>query len=112
VKGIEESERRLESMIAAQAALRTDSSGLEDAEGIVKSKSLSEREKKDMLQKALNMAASNGEADRVRKILTGKAKDIVDVNAVDEEGTSSLIYASCFVRILRRSLGRDVSDGS
>lgn len=98
MKGIEESERRLESMIAAQAALRTDSSGLEDPEGIVNNKTLSEREKKDMLQKALNMAASNGEADRVRKILTGKARDIVDVNAVDEEGTSSLIYASCFVR--------------
>jgi hypothetical protein len=97
VKGIEESERRLESMMAQQAAFKMDGSGLDDDE-ITSSTKLSDREKKDLLQKALNMAASNGEEERVRKLLKGEASKIIDVNAPDEEGTSPLIYASCFVR--------------
>jgi hypothetical protein len=97
VKGIEESERRLESMMAQQAAFRVDGSGLDDEE-IATSTKLSDQEKKDLLQKALNMAASNGEEERVRKLLKGEASKIIDVNAPDEEGTSPLIYASCFVR--------------
>ncbi|KAF8543102.1 DIL domain-containing protein [Trichophaea hybrida] len=95
VKGIEESERRLESMMAQQAAFRVDGSGLDDEE-IATSTKLSDQEKKDLLQKALNMAASNGEEERVRKLLKGGASKIIDVNAPDEEGTSPLIYASCF----------------
>ncbi|KAI5797702.1 DIL domain-containing protein [Geopyxis carbonaria] len=96
VKGMAESERRLESMMAAQAAFKVDSLGLEDEDGIVSSAKLPEREKREMLQKTLNMAASNGDEARVIRILEGKARQFVDINAPDEEGTSPLIYASCF----------------
>ncbi|KAA8900456.1 hypothetical protein FN846DRAFT_899788 [Sphaerosporella brunnea] len=95
VKGIEESELRLESMLAQQAAFRLDGAGLDDDE-IATSTKLTDQEKKDLLQKALNMAASNGEDERVQKLLNGEAKKYIDVNAPDEEGTSPLIYASCF----------------
>jgi hypothetical protein len=53
------------------------------------------------------MAASNGDVDRVHKLVGGKAKDYVDVNMPDEEGTVPLIYASCFVRIWIFSYRRD-----
>ena len=97
LKGIADSDSRLVSMLAAQEAFRIDGSGLEDEDGIARNPELSQDEKKELLQKALNMAASNGDEARVRRILEGDGKDYVDVNAPDEEGTSPLIYASCFV---------------
>jgi hypothetical protein len=84
-------------MLAQQAAFRVDGAGLDDDE-IATSTKLTDQEKKDFLQKALNMAASNGEDERVQKLLSGEASKFIDVNAPDEEGTSPLIYASCFVR--------------
>lgn len=96
VKGIEESERHLETMMAQQAAFRVDGSGLDDDE-IAASAKLTDKQKKGLLQKALNMAASNGEDERVRRLLKGETGKIIDVNAPDEEGSSPLIYASCFV---------------
>jgi hypothetical protein len=83
-------------MLAAQAAHR-EGSAYEDEETIAMSEELSETEKKELLQKALNMAASNGDVDRIHRILGGKAKPFVDPDAPDEEGTAPLIYASCFV---------------
>ncbi len=56
------------------------------------------RRRKILLQKALTMAASNGNAESVTKILEGKAKEYADINAPDEDGTPPLVYASCFVR--------------
>jgi hypothetical protein len=85
-------------MLAAQAAHR-DGSASEDEDAVASDEKLSEAEKKEVLQKALNMAASNGDVERIQRILGGKAKGFVDVNAPDEEGTSPLIYASCFVSI-------------
>ena len=93
-----ESDSRLETMLAAQAAFREDVGMGEDVDDIVEDPKLSDSQKTDILQKALNMAASNGDGERVNKILDGKAKRFVDVNGPDEEGTSPLIYASCFVR--------------
>ncbi|TVY32485.1 Dilute domain-containing protein, partial [Lachnellula subtilissima] len=90
-----DSDARLMEMLAAQAAHR-DGSASEDEDAVAGDDKLSESEKRDALQKALNMAASNGDVERIRRILGGKAKDFVDVNAPDEEGTSPLIYASCF----------------
>lgn len=69
----------------------------EDVEAVAEDDKLSGDEKKTMLQKALNMAASNGDITQVSKILNGKAKAFVDVDAPDEDGTPPLIYASCFV---------------
>lgn len=82
-------------MLAAQAAHQIGP-GFEDEDVVANDEKLSDGEKSDKLQKALNMAASNGDVERVRKLLKGKAKDYVDVNAPDEDGTPPLIYASCF----------------
>lgn len=93
-KGGPGSEARLMEMLAAQAA--HSAIGYQDEDAIATDKKLSEAEKRDMLQKALTMAASNGNISSVTKILSGKAKEFVDVNAADEDGTTPLIYASCF----------------
>lgn len=84
-------------MLAAQAAHREVETIGTDEDDIVADEKLSDEKKREILQKSLNMAASNGDVERVRKILEGKAKDYVDVNMPDEEGTVPLIYASCFV---------------
>ncbi|KAI9046597.1 hypothetical protein LZ554_009341 [Drepanopeziza brunnea f. sp. 'monogermtubi'] len=94
-KQIGDSDTRLMEMLAAQAAHR-DGSASQDEDAIASDDKLSESEKKDSLQKLLNMAASNGDVDRIERILSGKAKDFVDIDAPDEEGTAPLIYASCF----------------
>ncbi|KAH8899564.1 hypothetical protein GQ53DRAFT_777186 [Thozetella sp. PMI_491] len=93
-KGGPDSETRLMEMLAAQAAHSTG--GYRDEDEIASDKDLSEAEKKDLLQRAFTMAASNGNVESVTKILEGKAKEYVDVNAPDEDGTPPLVYASCF----------------
>lgn len=94
---LEDSDARLLEMLAAQAAHREmDSLGTDD-DDIALDDKLSDEEKKSILQKSLNMAASNGDVDRVRKLVNGHAHQYVDVNKPDEEGTVPLIYASCFV---------------
>ncbi|KAF3918681.1 Myosin-Va [Arthrobotrys entomopaga] len=92
----ENSGKRLESMLAAQAAFNQDDSELVNEDDVLKSLKMSEDEKRTRLQKLLNMAASNGEPERVKKILNGEARAYIDVDAVDEEGSSPLIYAACF----------------
>jgi hypothetical protein len=82
-------------MLAAQAA--HSACAFEDEAAIATDETRSEDEKKELVQKALTMAASNGNTDQVKKILTGPAKIYVDVNKPDEDGTPPLIYASCFV---------------
>lgn len=84
-------------MLAAQAAHREDESSSGDEESIAASKELTEAEKKIILQKSLHMAASNGEMERVERLLNGSAKAYIDIDAPDEEGTAPIIYASCFV---------------
>lgn len=93
---IGDSDTRLMEMLAAQGRHR-DGSASEDEDAVAASETLSISEKKDILQKALNMAASNGDVERIERILKGPAKGFVDVDAPDEEGTAPLIYASCFV---------------
>lgn len=92
-----DSDGRLMEMLAAQAAHR-DGSVSEDEDAIATDDKLTDDEKRDQLQKALNMAASNGDVERIQRILSGKARGYVDLDAPDEEGTAPLIYASCFVR--------------
>lgn len=94
-----DSDSRLMEMLAAQAAHR-ESSAYENEETIAMSEDISKTEKKELLQKILNMAASNGDVDRVHRILGGTAKSFVDLDAPDEEGTAPLIYASCFVSMI------------
>ena len=95
-RGGPDSEARLMEMIAAQAA-HSAGGAFEDEDAVAEDEKRSDAEKKELLQRALTMAASNGNVDSVRKILGGKAKEYVDVNAPDEDGTPPLIYASCFV---------------
>ncbi|KAJ2898755.1 hypothetical protein MKZ38_003665 [Zalerion maritima] len=94
-RGGVDSEARLLKMIEAQAA-HSVALGFEDDDTVADDENRSEDEKKDLLQKALNMAASNGDADRVKKILQGKARPYVDIDAPDDEGSPPLIYAACF----------------
>jgi len=100
-KGIADSDTRLMEMLQAQAQHHGGQT-FEDVDSVADDDKLSEDEKKTMLQKALNMAASNGDLVQVNKILSGRAKDYVDVNAPDEDGTPPLVYASCFVSDIGR----------
>ncbi|CAI7598562.1 unnamed protein product [Penicillium discolor] len=95
-RDIEDSDARLMEMLAAQAAHREVDSLTADEETIAADEKLTDDEKRDILQKSLNMAASNGDVERVRKLVQGQARTYVDVNKPDEEGTVPLIYASCF----------------
>ncbi|KAI8964963.1 hypothetical protein F5Y11DRAFT_355246 [Daldinia sp. FL1419] len=94
-KGMPDSDTRLMQMLAAQAQhLGGETFG--DVEAIATDEKLPDEEKTSILQRALIMSASNGDLDNVNKILSGKAKPFVDINAPDEEGTPALVYASCF----------------
>lgn len=97
-------------MLAAQAAHREDNSAVGDEDSIIADKRLSNAEKQTMLQKSLQMAASNGDIERVSRLVDGSAKEYIDVNAPDEEGTAPLIYASCFVNKPYTSLVRTNAD--
>jgi ankyrin repeat protein len=91
----EDSDDRFMQMLASQARLKDD----DDAGGVeatLKDDSLSDSAKRDTLQSMFTMAASNGQLDRVQAFLDGPARDWIDLNAPDAEGTPPLIYASCF----------------
>lgn len=90
-------------MLAAQAAHRDGSAQDGDEDAIAADEKLEEAEKRTTLQRALNMAASNGDVERIQRILGGAARKYVDLDLPDEEGTAPLIYASCFVRFLQNS---------
>ena len=96
-KAAEDNDTRLMEMLAAQAAHREDDSVPGDEEAVLSDKNLAEGEKRRLLQKSLHMAASNGDIERVKRLVEGKAKPYIDLNAADEEGAAPLIYASCFV---------------
>lgn len=83
-------------MVAAQQRQREDGTPGGDEDAVAVDDNLSNEEKRETLQKALNMAASNGNVARVGKLVNGRAKSYIDVNLPDEEGTVPLIYASCF----------------
>lgn len=109
-KGGPDSEARLMAMLAAQAA-HSAGAIFEDEDAVATDETTSSTEKRDVLQKAFIMAASNGNIEAVTKILNGKAREYVDVNAPDDEGTPALIYASCFVsRCMRRSGRRPLAN--
>lgn len=91
-----DSDQRLMEMLAAQAQHQGTAEMFEDAEALANDEKTPDAEKKKMLQKALIMAASNGDLDQVNKILGGKAKTFIDINGPDEDGTPPLVYASCF----------------
>lgn len=91
---MEDSDSRLVQMLAHQARLKNDNAG--DEAKVVADDKLSEHEKKDALQGLFTLAASNGELERVKRLLDGKTKDYININGADAEGTPPLVYASCF----------------
>ncbi|KAF2101939.1 hypothetical protein NA57DRAFT_64589 [Rhizodiscina lignyota] len=91
-----DNENKIVQMLATQARLKQDHPTAADEEAIISDEKTSDYEKRDTLQSMLSMAASNGETERVKQLLTGPAKGFINVNAPDTEGTPPLIYASCF----------------
>ena len=83
-------------MVAAQAHHREEGLPGENEESIATDAKLGDDEKRDLLQRGLTMAASNGDVARIKRLVGGDAKAYVDVNKPDEDGTVPLIYASCF----------------
>ncbi|KAF2115162.1 hypothetical protein BDV96DRAFT_62639 [Lophiotrema nucula] len=94
IQQLEDSDSRLVQMLAHQARLKNDNAG--DEAKVVADDKLSNEEKRTALQGLLTLAASNGELERVKRLLNGKTKEYIDVNAADAEGTPPLVYASCF----------------
>lgn len=92
----DDNDSKLTQMLASQARLREDGAEIGDEGAIIDDKSLSEDEKKEALQNAFAMAASNGDVEKVQRLAKGRAKEYVDINQADGEGTPPLIYASCF----------------
>lgn len=92
-----ENDSRLAQMLSTQARIDDEDDTAQAAEeSILVDKDLSQSDKAQMLQDFLFMAASNGDSDRVQRLVTGQAASLVQVNAVDSEGTPPLVYASCF----------------
>jgi ankyrin repeat protein len=91
---LEDSDSRLVQMLAHQARLKNDNAG--DEAKVVADEELTHDEKREALQGLFTLAASNGELERVKRLLDGKAREYIDVDAVDAEGTPPLVYASCF----------------
>lgn len=83
-------------MLAAQAAHKEDGSVQADEDKIISDDQLSQSDRREILQRSLNLAASNGDVERLQRLLSGKARDYIDLNAPDTDGTPPLIYASCF----------------
>jgi hypothetical protein len=84
-------------MLAAQARAGTEPDAAEmEEDAVLSDDKMSRDQKTQALQNFLFMAASNGDARRVQRLVRGPASDLVDVDAVDAEGTPPLVYASCF----------------
>ena len=99
---IQDGDARLMEMVARQERYGEErltgltGEGADDPDVIAGDEEMGDAEKREVLQRGLNMAASNGDVARIRKLVNGRAKTFVDVNQEDAEGTPPLIYASCF----------------
>jgi hypothetical protein len=91
---LEDSDSRLVQMLAHQARLKNDNAG--DEAKVVADDKLSHEEKREALQGLFTLATSNGELERVKRLLEGKAREYIDIDGVDAEGTPPLVYACCF----------------
>ena len=91
---LEDSDSRLVQMLAHQARLKNDNAG--DEAKVVADDKLSHEEKREALQGLFTLATSNGELERVKRLLEGKAREYINIDGVDAEGTPPLVYASCF----------------
>lgn len=88
---------RVAAMVAAQARKPSEAeAGEAEEDAVLNDEKLSREQKAKALQDFLFLAASNGDAQRVRRLVRGAASDFVDIDGVDAEGTPPLVYASCF----------------
>lgn len=74
-----------------------DSGGVVDEEAILANAALTESQRREELHKCLLNAASNGDSQLVRRLVSGNARQYLDLNGPDDEGAAPIIYASCFV---------------
>ncbi|KAK9687572.1 hypothetical protein K7432_014739 [Basidiobolus ranarum] len=74
-------------------ALVTDH--FEAEEEILTQSYFTQEQKTEKLTRFLRRAASNGDSKRVKKLLD-VAKDYIDIDGRDEDGTTPLIYAACW----------------
>lgn len=91
-----DNDSRLAQMLATQARINDDDTAEVAEEQVLADPKLSKEEKVQMLQDFLFMAASNGDEQRIDRLVTGKAAAYINVNALDSEGTPPVVYASCF----------------
>jgi len=89
-------EDHLDRMIAAQAGHRRSVSIGTNQAKVAADKGITDDEKKKIFEGILHTAASNGDVTRLKGLLSGPAKEYIDVDLPDDEGTAPLIYASCF----------------
>ncbi|KAK0938965.1 Allantoicase [Friedmanniomyces endolithicus] len=88
---------RVAEMLAARVRKVSEADVVEtEEEDVLQDDKLSREQKALALQDFLFMAASNGDAQRVQRLVRGRASDLIELNAVDAEGTPPLVYASCF----------------
>lgn len=87
-------EARIAQMMAAQR--KTGDVGEAEEDEILEDDKLSYDQKAEKLQEMLFLAARNGDAARVQRLVRGSASNLVDIDGVDAEGSPALVYASCF----------------
>ncbi|KAK9762906.1 hypothetical protein K7432_010888 [Basidiobolus ranarum] len=68
---------------------------LEDEQEIIKNSTLTKAQIIHKLTSILRRAASNGDSLKLSRLLK-VARDYIDIDGPDEDGTTALIYASCF----------------
>lgn len=86
---------RVAQMFASSSQAPGDAGEAEE-DDILQDEKLSREQKAASLQDFLFMAASNGDAQRVSRLVRGSPSDLVEIDGVDAEGTPPLVYASCF----------------
>ncbi|CAG8584212.1 20177_t:CDS:2 [Dentiscutata erythropus] len=75
--------------------LLLDPFGEENEKLILLNTSLPEEEKRAKINSIFSRAASNGNVEKVSRMLE-TAREYIDIDSQDEEGTTPLIYAACF----------------
>ncbi|KAK9468766.1 hypothetical protein V1512DRAFT_203144 [Lipomyces arxii] len=94
---VRESTRRLQLMLSATPPMPSPDEAEISVEMVLHDPGLSTDEKRDTLQHMLIAAASNGDTEQIRRLLDEQdSRSYVNVNIPDEDGTTALIYASCF----------------
>ncbi|KAK9355208.1 hypothetical protein V1523DRAFT_376178 [Lipomyces doorenjongii] len=94
---VRESTRRLQLMLSATPPGPSEDENQMSVDEVLHDLTTTAEEKRQTLQHLFIVAASNGDMDRIRRILEeADARGYVDVNMPDDEGTCALIYAACF----------------